>query len=226
MEETANQEENCLKMKNSGFRRKNPQTQSSPIKEKPSGKSKEIEYNCSECYYQGTSKAELSKHINLKHARQDSKKESSIRCKNCGEQFNTKWNLMYHRKAKHLSTVAYCRNKSEGKCQYADDMCWWNHAEKQEGTIECHICNNIFTSRANMMSHRKREHKDLVKICSQFQNDNCRFKSESCWFEHEEKNHEQKENVGPEQDFQEVSENLEPPIKVSKTEEARNPFQN
>ena len=108
-------------------------------------------------------------------------------------------------------------------------MCWWKQAEKQEGTIECYICNNTFESRANMMIHRKREHKSLVKICSQFQNDNCRFNSESCWFQHEEKNtefHEQKENVGPEQDFQEVSENLEPPLKVSMTEEVRKPFQN
>lgn len=133
---------------------------------------------------------------------------------------------MYHRKTKHLNTVAYCKNYIEGKCNYADSMCWWNHAEKVEEKTACFICNKTFETKAKIMLHRKKEHKETVKSCSQFQTSSCRFKEESCWFKHElEDTDSHRKNV-PENDeeknheqvFQKVSENLEPPINQEKVE--------
>ena len=72
---------------------------------------KEIEYNCQQCYFQATSEVELKNHIYHKHtAPTESSKQGVIYCNTCGEQFSEKWNLMEHRKDKHVSTVAFCRN--------------------------------------------------------------------------------------------------------------------
>ena len=129
---------------------------------------------------------------------------------------------MNHRKSKHLENVAYCRNNIEGKCTYADNMCWWNHNEEQNESIKCFICGKYFESRMSMMKHRKLEHIKSVKTCTQFQQNNCRFKNEACWFSHEveydntgDKIHEpsegnKKDNF--EKVFQEVSEDLDPPL--------------
>ena len=93
---------------------------------------------------------------------------------------------MNHRKSKHLDTVAICRNYIEGKCTFADEMCWWNHNKKDMETIKCFICSKIFESKPHLMNHRKKDHSDVVKPCTQFRQNNCRFRSEACWFKHEE----------------------------------------
>ena len=109
-------------------------------KTKPTGKStpstkfqkQEEEFNCIECDFQGTRKYELIKHISLKHSGKQEMNDS-IKCRICGEQFNTKWNLMHHRKEKHMNAVAFCRNKSQGSCSFTDDMCWWS---REKGNCE------------------------------------------------------------------------------------------
>ena len=95
---------------------------------------------------------------------------------------------MNHRKSMHSTTVAVCKNYSEGMCNYSDEMCWWNHGEKtndNEEHIKCFICNKIFESKAQMMSHRKLEHSNLITPCNKFRLGNCRFRMEVCWYKHE-----------------------------------------
>ena len=139
---------------------KKPSYQSSPVK---SVKVKDREFNCMECYFQGTGRAELNKHISLKH-RKDEKCQGAIICRICGESFSAKWNLMNHRK--YLEMIAFCRNNIDGKCTYADNMCWWNHNEQQNESIKCFISSDIFESSVQMMRHRKRNHVQIVKMCS------------------------------------------------------------
>ena len=71
------------------------------------------------------------------------------------------------------------------------------------------------------MSHRKKDHSDTVKPCTQFQNNMCRFRSETCWFKHEVNVSEndmenEKENTKKNHEsqtvFQEVLGDLDPPI--------------
>lgn len=181
----------------------------------------EMEHNCNECFFQGTSKTELEKHINLKHTREEFVRGSTIKCYICGEQFNTKANLMYHRKSKHTRTVAFCRNKLDENCPYADNMCWWKHDGEMNEIIECYNCDKTFETRTDMMNHRKTDHKSIIKYCSRFKDGNCRFKSEACWFQHEERNdhsrtesnqtQEKETNKDSEQVFQKASKNLKPP---------------
>ena len=118
------EEEFLLKMKNSGFRRKCPQFKRTQP-EKP--KRRELEFNCNDCDFQGTTEIELDKHILLKHRIDGRNMDVKLKCRNCGEQFTAKWDLMNHRKTMHSSTVAVCRNYSVGKCNFSAEICWWNH---------------------------------------------------------------------------------------------------
>ena len=62
------------------------------------------EFNCYDCHFQGTTATELRKHRDLKHAiyREE---QHGIKCKVCGETFSKKWDLMRHRKDKHIHSV-------------------------------------------------------------------------------------------------------------------------
>ena len=84
------------------------------------------EYNCTECFFQGSSADELKTHITIKHTIQ-----GGFKCRNCGDSFRFKPNLMDHRKSEHSSTVAPCRNNLRGACSYTSNMCWWNHTHKK-----------------------------------------------------------------------------------------------
>lgn len=86
-----------------------------------------------------------------------------------------------------------------------------------------YICDKTFEKRERMMSHRKAEHKNFVRICMNFSQNNCRFEDSSCWFLHDEKieteeyaDNENEENeedkIESELDFQQVSRNKKPPI--------------
>ena len=181
----------------------------------------EPEFNCTECYFQGTSRDELETHNNEKHGAKHFKHEGSLKCRNCGETFNLKANLMDHRKSEHISTVAQCRNYSNGNCPYSNQMCWWTHADHNESeknsrdAVNCYNCSKTFDTKGSMMKHRKTDHKTDVRVCNQFMEGKCRFKEEACWFSHhivideedEQKNMETEESV-----FQKVQENLKPPF--------------
>ena len=77
----------------------------------------EEEFNCTECAFQGCSKMELRKHINLTHNKKE-EGEGIIKCRICGEEFKEKWNLMKHRKGSHIGAVGPCRKFAEGNCNF------------------------------------------------------------------------------------------------------------
>ena len=91
----------------------------------------DAEFNCEECDFQGTQLMELNKHINLKH-RFEADFGNTIKCRSCGDEFSSKWNLMYHRKNKHSNSIAMCRNKLKDQCNFPDDVCWWSHEKKPD----------------------------------------------------------------------------------------------
>ena len=153
-----------------------------------------------------------------------------IKCKNCGETFNDKRDLMNHRKCMHPSTVAPCRNKLAGKCDFSDEMYWWSHEQKERDShdsFKCYICNELFGSKANMMTHRKADHSSIVRVCNKFKQNACKF--QNCWYLHEVamETEDDIEQVDEEEDrskkstesvFQKVSLNRKPPINQQKTD--------
>ena len=175
----------------------------------------EKEYNCNECSLQATSAKELDKHIDIKHR---------IQCRICGEAFDDKPKLMSHRKNMHIESVAFCKNKALEKCPFTSEKCWWRHTNKSDVTehamnhttreiIKCYLCQTEFEGKGSMMLHRKKEHKNAVKPCNQFLENNCRFSNEGCWFIHDDKKQEKVEEKAAEPVFQNAQENIKPPIK-------------
>ena len=71
-----------------------------------------------QCDFQVTRKLQLDKHVSLKHSKKINNDNMAVgtKCKNCGEPFTIKGDLMRHRKAQHIESVAPCRNNAE--------MCW------------------------------------------------------------------------------------------------------
>ena len=159
------------------------------IKRKHTNVNKDEEYNCEGCDFQGTSMLQLNKHMNLKHTDKNQPMREVIKCRNCDEQFSHKWNLMNHRKQKHIETVGHCKKKQDGNCPFSDDKCWWKHQEKQKLStehIECYICNKIFQDKPSMMMHRKAEHRSIIRKCDKHLNKSCPFQSNACWYIHDE----------------------------------------
>ena len=156
----------------------------------------EEEFNCIECPFQATAQLELNKHINLKHRQENQRLEEVLSCRHCGEQFGQKWNLMNHRKEKHASIVALCKNKKENVCKFSAERCWWRHeASKNESGINCFNCSKAFQTKGEMMNHRKQEHASNVKKCENFLTNTCRFRANFCWFLHGEDLKEEEENL-------------------------------
>ena len=206
----------------------NPWITKKPVK-RPKGanvKGKVVEeYNCTECDFQGTTDIQLRKHVNLKHTSRGHD-NTIIECRICGEGFDVKWKLMKHRKIKHITSVAPCKNYIEEKCNFTALMCWWNHEEKQIGQkedIDCFVCNETFQSKPELMTHRKKNHSEIIRQCIQFSQNNCRYEEESCWYKHaiEQRDNEMK-NEGnnidedSDSDFQEASMKKKPPIPQQK----------
>ena len=63
---------------------------------------------------------------------------------------------------------------------------YWSNLRHGEEIIKCFICGEIFKNKRDMMNHRKREHKTFVRDCNLFIEGQCRYKEESCLFNHSE----------------------------------------
>ena len=126
--------------------------------------------------------------------------------------------MMVHRKSEHPNRVRTCRNFEENKCQFSDIKCWWNHKLNNNASeeVKCFICEEKFVNK-RMMSHRKKKHIEIVRQCVQFEQNNCRFQAEFCWFKHENSKQIQEQSNRQMSVFQKVSGNLKPPIEGQKT---------
>ena len=132
---------------------------------------------CDVCEFKGGNRIILEKHKKLVHERKvldecktcgqlDNKKSQvkehnsnsqptleEVICRICGEQFMEKRNFMLHRKAKHIESVAVCKNSVEGKCVFSSEICFWKHKPDNMNinSFECFICTETFQSKDSMM---------------------------------------------------------------------------
>ena len=54
---------------------------------------------------------------------------TNLNCKYCGKPFETKSELMFHRKAEHPQVVKQCRDFRQGLCDRGENGCWYNHSD-------------------------------------------------------------------------------------------------
>ena len=98
-------------------------------------------------------------------------------CDSCSHNFESKPNLMQHKKAFHKEKVNVRWNFSAGKCELGDELSWFIQCENCEETvikeIKCTTCEKVFDNINNCMQHNKSEHRDKVKMCKN--KDRCPF---------------------------------------------------
>ena len=113
-----------------------------------------------------------------------------LTCRYCGNSFDSKPELMLHRKKHHVHQVNICRNFSSGVCPYEESVCWYKHMDSEITSevilsrIKCTVCDLEFTSRSELMYHKKKEHRTQVAQCKNI--GKCWFGKDKCWFNHDE----------------------------------------
>jgi hypothetical protein len=171
------------------------------------------QHNCKFCSFQATTRIILIKHLNMEHCRKNEQLDGTHKCQECQEQFSTRWNLMNHNRDEHqVKEVCSFFLRGPDQCKFSEERCWFSHkkpanmknSEKEE--IKCYTCHMRFATKAGLMQHRKKSHKEEVKKCNMNENGQCRM-GEACWYIHQEPITEHK------LDFQKRPENLAPPDK-------------
>ena len=92
-------------------------------------KSKMEEFNCETCPFQNTKRKALKEHLEVSPGHKPCPKE--YECRDCKEIYNSYFNLMNHRSAKH-PTDKMCRYFKEGTCNYEDEECWYSHVKTSQ----------------------------------------------------------------------------------------------
>ena len=93
---------------------------------------------------------------------------------------------MNHQKENHPSQRP-CRYNLQNTCKFSAEVCWFRHtggSEVNAEVVSCYNCANTFKNQTDMMIHRKKDHSTIIRICSNFKNNQCRFGDEKCWFVH------------------------------------------
>ena len=158
------------RMKSSGFRRKNPQTQSDPREANRNTKTTEALFPCKYCEYKGNSILQVREHIQTKHDQSSrassnkSDKDDEFNCMQCDFQGTSPIQLRNHINIKH--------NK---ECNQGDI------------NLKCRICAKEFKEKWNLMKHRKNEHMNAVAFCRKYASGTCPYTAISCWWSHSER---------------------------------------
>ena len=106
-------------------------------------------------------------------------------CNTCKDNFESKNELMMHRKKEHVEKVQVCWNFVSSKCQFVEDLCWFRHcnSEMQQEKYYCKFCGETFMTRNDLQIHKKIKHNKTVLYCT---NEVCWYGPEKCWFRHNE----------------------------------------
>ena len=155
----------------------------------------ETHFLCDDCDFQATTGLILKKHmVQLHHNPSDLVSNdlgSFIKCRDCETEFTNKPDLMDHRRDSHTDSRRRCKYKRDGNCRYTDSVCWYSHKTQHktpeinsEGMFRCHTCENRYSSKSQVMNHRKINHPDTLPWCKD--GDRCTFGKDECRFRHKE----------------------------------------
>ena len=152
------------------------------------GKS-EIQFPCKECIFVGNCEDEVRWHMTYSHEYPDPDHYGKDTCLDCGKLFDTKCQIMTHRKECHPNLIKPCSFFMEGKCAFDDNVCWYSHKDKpNKSTVlkefKCRFCDKSFKRKEEFMIHRKTEHKNFIPACRADNIDSCRFTEKECWYQH------------------------------------------
>ena len=136
-----------------------------------------------ECEYPAEDIYDLGEHMHEFHGEM---KRETLDCYFCDQSFNTKRDLMIHRKKEHIEKVKTCSYFLQQRCNYGDN-CWYVHKKEDlELVIKCNLCDSLFRYKDELMHHRKKQHSEHVKHCIDSSGGKCKFGKTKCWFLHTE----------------------------------------
>ena len=96
---------------------------------------------CKECEYPADDIFDLGEHVYEFHGEHE---KNSLECHYCDEKFQSKRDLMVHRKEAHLEKVTTCYYFLHESCHFGEN-CWYNHKHEDLGlTFECNLCDKTF----------------------------------------------------------------------------------
>ena len=127
-------------------------------------------FSCAKCAFKCKSKDQLSEHTKWIH--RNDKEEEEFNCGECDFQGTSRLQLNKHMNLKHI-----------GKNQLMREV------------IKCRNCDEQFSEKWNLMNHRKLKHPETVANCRKKQDGNCPFSDEKCWWNHQERQTQNKLNV-------------------------------
>ena len=124
--------------------------------------------------------------------------DNGLSCHSCGLNLSSKRSLMEHRKEHHSEIIKKCRYFLQGNCAFEASVCWYSHGERLEetqneacgigGSFKCSFCENIFENKNQLMVHRKTVHLQANMFqCRDFKQGVCRFNANQCWYKHDDK---------------------------------------
>ena len=168
------------------------------------------DFICHKCSFQSNTKKRLNDHIARSHGCE------ALKCNNCEYIFDTKNDLMNHRKKDHANILRQCRYDQDGGCKFQAD-CWYKHTQTntenetttvtEKQSYKCNSCGKETLSKKDLMIHRKVNHIETVSKCRNYANNTCKHSADNCWFSHDGGKIEAHFDL----DFQEVMEVTVPP---------------
>ena len=85
-----------------------------------------IEFPCKHCIFVGNCEDELRWHLTNAHKYPDPDHYGKDSCLDCGKLFDTKCEIMIHRKECHPDLIKSCSYFMEGKCAF-EEKYWYSH---------------------------------------------------------------------------------------------------
>ena len=140
------------------------------------------------------------------------KQKHGLQCKFCEECFESKRELMEHRKKEHTERVSVCWKFTSGQCEYGIEKCWFNHGTERSET-KCNFCEQTFPNMSEFLTHRKKYHLQFVPPCRNLPNGACNYTNENCWFNHKD-NEMTNENENNENEIEENREVIQKIFKM------------
>jgi hypothetical protein len=126
---------------------------------------REIQICCNVCIYVATCEEQLNWHMGYEHDLSDeSYFDKEFYCDVCSRWFDIESNMLNHRKE-------HEKKQQHGMSNDDDKLC-------------CNFCDESFSTKRELMRHKKTMHIENVAICRQYATGTCDFGDQYCWFSH------------------------------------------
>ena len=157
-------ERDILKTKTMGFRRNNPQVQSSAV------------FKCQECEHNASNEAMLEKHLHTN-------RRSDMKCNTCNDLFNSEADLKFHIHYEHRNLNQWncleCPFQTNNKGILKNHVNVKHTNEQNDQMVECDKCVRKFMSTWYLRNHVRDDH-EKTEECVFYKANKCRFGS-TCW---------------------------------------------